>query len=343
MVYVVWPVFSWICKSLSQTDPGIQHKRFNTTYHWPIGPRLRRIILKQAGSARSQGAKGGYQWLDREDFFSKKGHFHIGWLQEVESVVQQFVAECFVCRLCFLPSLLPAPEWILNGLPWVIYTWMPGVSSSLDCRANRCFSTNSLLDWKMDCREALPMVPSLRVQICVCRLCFLLRMSFVGRRIWTKPFGSPWMLWSFRFSCVPCLHLWCILKGRTSCVLWHLGEGSKTFMVKMEVWFWHQKLSEGKVWILIIQFWRYVPCVSMCPFLVMHTSPKNSIKSNAGLDKLMPSPPKKTKRWETFFLLALLRWSFSARVPGDWSQPLCASIDWLGCSRCLLNFTRCKE
>lgn len=57
----------------------------------------------------------------------------------------------------------------------------------------------------------------------------------------------------------------------------------------------------------------------------------------------LPFPTKQKGEKPTFFLLALLRWSFSARVPGDWSQPLCASIDWLGCSRCLLNLTRCKE
>ena len=76
---------------------------------------------------------------------------------------------------------------------------LPGVSSSLDCRANRCFSTNSLLVWK----NGLPGGRSNGADVCD----FLLRMSFVGRRIWTKPFGSPWMLWSFRFFCVPCLHL----------------------------------------------------------------------------------------------------------------------------------------
>lgn len=95
---------------------GIQHKRFNTTYHWPISPRLRRIILKQAGSARSQGAKGGHQWLDREDvFFSKKGHFHIGWLQESESVVQQFIGRVF-CLLPLLFAFTPPRPWVdLNG------------------------------------------------------------------------------------------------------------------------------------------------------------------------------------------------------------------------------------
>ena len=158
MVYVFWPVFSSICGSLSQTDPGIQHKRFNTTYHWPISPRLRRIILKQAGSARSQGAKGGYQWLDREDFFPKKGHFHIGWLQELESVAQQFVAECFVCCLCFLPSLLPAPEWI-----WMDYldSYTPGCQESAShwiAEPTGVFQQTASWSGKMGCQEAVPMV-----------------------------------------------------------------------------------------------------------------------------------------------------------------------------------------
>lgn len=139
MVYVVWPVFSWICESLSQLDPGIQHKRFNTTYHWPIGPRLRRIILKQAGSARSQGAKGGSQWLDREDVFSKKGHFHIGWLQELESVAQQFVAECFVCHLCFLPSLTSPFSGFWMDYPWVIYTWIARSQQLIGLQSQQVF------------------------------------------------------------------------------------------------------------------------------------------------------------------------------------------------------------
>ena len=158
MVYVVWLVFSWICKSLSQTDPGIQHKRFNTTYHWPIGPRLRRIILKQAGSARSQGAKGGSQWLDREGFLFKKRSFS-HWLAARigkcgptvywQSVL--FVAFAFCLHL---------------QASWVDFEWITLSHIHLDARSQQLtglqsqqvfFNKQPLGSEKMGCREAVPL------------------------------------------------------------------------------------------------------------------------------------------------------------------------------------------
>ena len=145
MVYFFWPVFSWICKSLSQTDPGIQHERFNTTYHWAHWPKAEADNF-EAGWISEEPRGQGWLPVTRQGrfFVQKNSHFHIGWLQDSESVVQQFSRVFCLSPLAFHLHL-QAPWVDLNGLPWVIYTWMPGVSSSLDCRANRCFSTNSLL------------------------------------------------------------------------------------------------------------------------------------------------------------------------------------------------------